>query len=235
MVPETSIIIVSLQKGTAHQALPANGIDTDKKTTILLSKYRLYLPTRCDMTAAVTLSSRIQPRAIWLSYGLNGRGQAKLFLYILSSGATTKIYSSSGHSSRQRFCGVQTRLCIYNSPGQVQNEYANERLIEDRTKLTKIKKKLKKKEEDSSGGSDTESDSVGAADEDEDADIQAGEDDYEQADDGGSEDEDADEAAELAEMMEIQGAIDPDAMDLIAEVGSDADRDNMDQLNAAGK
>lgn len=36
-------------------------------------------------------------------------------------------------------------------------------------------------------------------------------------------------------MMEIQGAIDPDAMDLIAEVGSDADRDNMDQLNAAGK
>lgn len=49
MVQETSIIIVSPQKGTAYQAIPANGIDTDKKTTILLSKYRLYLPTRCNM------------------------------------------------------------------------------------------------------------------------------------------------------------------------------------------
>lgn len=29
--------------------------------------------------------------------------------------------------------------------------------------------------------------------------------------------------------------MDPDAMDLIAEVGSDADRENMDQLAAAGK
>ena len=35
-------------------------------------------------------------------------------------------------------------------------------------------------------------------------------------------------------MMEAQGNIDPDAADLIAEVGSDADRDNVDQLAAAG-
>lgn len=35
------------------------------------------------------------------------------------------------------------------------------------------------------------------------------------------------------EMMETHGQMDPDAMDLIAEVGSDADRENMDQLAAA--